>query len=111
MSVNFHYCCDKLEKVSLYHTDEKGCCDDEKEMSSSCCHDESYVFKINDHGDSDKVQFAHTDVPVFVEKPISLKWVVDSCFYALTHLPFTIEDPPPLRTKTPLYIQKRVLLI
>jgi hypothetical protein len=105
--VNAHYCCGELKSLSL--TTPKSCCGD-KEKSKGCCHNEAKYFKVKDN------QIQSEDLAFFTPIVAVIEPVNWSSMFTVETFEIKLEnekiyDPPPLNSKTPIFIKNSVLII
>lgn len=107
-NLNLHYCGGKLKKISLFNTNEKGCCGN-KMKSKGCCKDKGSVLKIKDnHKTNSSVKVPavgyklNTILPSFLV--INTSFFTESVFSSYSNF-------PPVVSTNPLYLKNRILLI
>lgn len=104
-----HYCSDKLNSVSIFSGEGKECAC-KKAGESSCCHEESTFFKVNDNhqGQSFLTKFSQ-----------QFSVVILSLFYSI-ELPVLTEEvsgfytsykSPPIQDKQPIFVTNCVWII
>ncbi len=109
LNVNLHYCGGKLKTVSLFSTNEKGCCGS-KMKSKGCCDNKTIILKVKDKQQLNKI------AKVSLCKAISIPFIKipEICFTSFYVNRIEIPEnyhSPPIRYKTPLFLRNKVLII
>lgn len=108
-AINIHYCGKKVQKISLFKSDEKSCCGDKME-SNSCCHNKLVVFKIKDnHSSNFELKVNSSDQFAIITN--SIKHLENKFILIVpSKTPFKFQHPPPLQ-KTAIFLKNRSLII
>ncbi len=105
--INLHYCGGKVESISLFQTDEEGCCPDEEKMN--CCKERTAFVKIEDS----QVNASSLQVPASkcIVSDNLLAATFTQLLSAIQTTNLVYKDVPPDSYKAPPYLKNRVLLI
>ncbi len=112
MTVNYHYCMNKLDKTSLFTTksdDTCGRCGMETSQSNGCCKDEVKLVKLDD--EQNRALYLTDNKPFFVLLPITLPATSASVLHHVL-LETTVQaNPPPLLKGQKAYLFHNVFRI
>ncbi len=112
MTVNYHYCMNKLDKTSLFTTksdDTCGRCGMETSESNGCCKDEVKLVKLED--EQSRALYVTDNKPFFVLLPTALPVTSTNTLYPVL-LETTVQaNPPPLLKGQKTYLLYNVFRI
>lgn len=107
-TLSAHYCGGKLKNISLFSSNEKGCCGNKKK-SKGCCKDKKTVIKVQENHHATKIaQVGNPTVHLLAFLPTQL------LFNLLLSNEINITSnyhAPPVLYDNPLYLKHQVLLI
>ena len=102
MTINLHYCCGKLDAISLTGKHSKGCAMGEEIKMSNCCNDEQISVKVNP--DQEPFSKSLQVNKAFVAVPFSAPVFTTCSVQHLSVSDFPRKAPPPLPS-IPLFIK------
>lgn len=111
ITVNFHYCMDRLASVKLFASEVKQCgrCGMETHKSNGCCRDEVEVVKLQD--DQQKTTVTSFDIPAIDPVVITPSAFIAADFYNIDEERHFHNHSPPLLSAQDTYLQINVFRI
>lgn len=92
LAVNVHYCCGKVDSISV-STIAEACCCSKNAVTSGCCNDEQYVFMLDDEQQSQEL--IRVFVPVWEVDPIGSSFDLLATLEVEDNLNAPCDKPPP----------------
>ncbi len=111
ITVNFHFCMDRLASVKLFAAEDKKCsrCGMDTHQSNGCCRDEMEIVKLQE--DHQKSALTSYDLPTLAPLNITPSAFIASDFYNINVERHFHNHSPPLLSAQDTYLQINVFRI
>ena len=108
ISLNIHYCGNKIKHISFIKSNDINCCG-KKKMKKNCCKDKSSYFQVKDSHESGNIISSSPKI----NKLADFLTPIYNFNFGVSKVNFKILNyhAPPIACSNPIYILHRILLI
>lgn len=109
--VDFHYCGGELVSVTLYQTDEDGCCGEDEEKEADCCEDKYLLVETDDSENFKSTLVPSNNFFQFTSSTYHQIKLIDYSYVFSAKNLVPLNHAPPNGDFDPLFLKNGVLRI